>query len=143
MNSTFNNLVIFTALKSANFDANYIINANETITFDETETNIGNGMDPSTGIFTVLVSGTYSFSFSGSYILPDAGSQNVLLRVYQTDVSETIQTIDLYGYGAVEDLHLSVSYTWTMSLDQSDEMYLKLPNNSFMGSDRFYGQLLN
>ena len=110
LNSTYNNLVK-TALKSANFDANYIINANETITFDETETNIGNGMNPSTGIFTAPVSGIYSFSFSG-YIGQDVHSDaNALLRVHRSDESDTIDLYDMIGTVGAMFYILPVSYT--------------------------------
>ena len=145
MKSTFNNLVIFTAVKSE--FGSYIIE-DQTITFDETETNIGNGMNPSTGIFTAPVSGTYSFSFSG-YIGQDVWHDaNALLRVYRSDESDTIDLYDMIG--TVGDMFqiLQVSYTWTMSLDQSDEIYLKFPNNklyvpySNAKLARFYGQLV-
>ena len=137
MNSSdFNNLVIVTALTTPD------ILANETITFVETETNIGNGMDSSTGIFTVpAISGTFSFSFSGFHVpgvLP-----NHVLKVYLTDgESESIQTIDVYSQIDFSQSDWLFSYTWTMSLDRADEIYLKLPNNPLSGSARFYAQLV-
>ena len=144
MKSTFDNLVNFTAVKS---EFGSSINANEAITFDETEINIGNGMNPSTGIFTAPVSGTYSFSFSG-YIGQDVHSDaNALLRVHRSNESDTIDLYDMIG--TVDEFFiLPVSYTWTMSLDQSDEIYLKFPNNklyvpySNAKLARFYGQLV-
>ena len=145
MNSTFNNLVIFTAVFEGRNDS--LSGTDDKITFDETETNIGNGMNPSTGIFTAPVSGTYSFSFSG-YIGQDVHSDaKALLRVHRSDESDTI---DLYDFVGNFDMFytLPVSYTWTMSLDQSDEIYLKFPNNklyvpySNAKLARFYGQLV-
>ena len=136
LNSTFNNLVIFTAVFEGRNDRL------ENITFDETETNIGNGMDSSTGIFTVpAISGTFSFSFSGFHVpgvLP-----NHVLKVYLTDgESESMQTIDVYSQIDFSQSDWLFSYTWTMSLDRADEIYLKLPNNPLSGSARFYAQLV-
>ena len=116
------------------------MNPDVTITFQETETNIGNGMDSSTGIFTAPVSGTYFFTFSG-YILPNSGPQqrSILLRVVcQNNVDKTI---DLFGKFEKVSNSFYVSYTWTMSLDQKDEIYLKSPNDQVEGPCQFHGQL--
>merc|ERR1711953_650388 len=78
LTAAFNNLVVFNTVMYASGPP---MNPDVTITFQETETNIGNGMDSSTGIFTAPVSGTYFFSFSG-YILPTSPHQrSILLRV--------------------------------------------------------------
>ena len=146
MKSTFNNLVIFTAVKS---EFGSSINANEAITFDETETNIGNGMNPSTGIFTAPVSCTYSFSFTGNIWLAAqyVTEEKALLRVHRSDESDTIDLYDQVAVTATSNI-IPASYTWTMSLDQSDEIYLKFPNNklyvpySNAKLARFYGQLV-
>merc|ERR1712062_766480 len=54
-----NEKVIFAAVRSSsgNLDSG-------TITYDSLTTNIGNGMDASTGIFTAPTSGLYMFTFS-------------------------------------------------------------------------------
>ena len=57
LETTVNTHVIFSAVqKSRDF-------ANKDITYSETVANIGNGMNPDTGVFTTPVSGIYSFSF--------------------------------------------------------------------------------
>ena len=138
LTSAFNNLVVFDTVMYASAPP---MNPDVTITFQETETNIGNGMDSSTGIFTAPVSGTYFFSFSG-YIAPHPTDhplieRNVLLRA-ECQNNES-KTIDL----EIELNHdtFYVSYTWTMSLDQSDEISLKIPTDYLM-SGRFHGQLV-
>ena len=120
-----------------------------TVTFDKTETNIGNGMNPSKGIFTVPVSGTYSFSFTGNIWLAAqyVTEEKALLRVHRSDESDTI---DLYDQVAISGRTnvIPASYTWTMSLDQGDEIYLEFPNNELAALPtmssvaRFYGQLV-
>ena len=161
MNSTFNNLVIFTAVFEGRNDRL------ENITFDETETNIGNGMDSSTGIFTAPVSGTYSFSFSvlmSGWILANK-SVKIILRVCRNDEFEVDLNNDTDSY--IETCYISVwdgtstcdgwtisegtvtNYAWTMSLDQGDKIYLDLHCNvldliehGFAHEARFYGQLV-
>ena len=113
------------------------MNPDVTITFQETETNIGNGMDSSTGIFTAPVSGTYFFSFSG-YILPNSGPHqgSILLRVVcQNNADKSIFLFNKFSDS------FYVSYTWTMSLDQNDEIYLKSPNDQVEGPCHFNGQI--
>ena len=142
LNSTFNNLVIFTAVFEGRNDS--LSGTDDKITFDETETNIGNGMDSSTGIFTAPVSGTYSFSFSvlmSGWILANK-SVKIILRVYRNDESEVELNNDTDSY--IETCYISVwdgtttcdgwtisegtvtNYAWTMSLDQGDKIYSRL-----------------
>ena len=149
MTSTLYNLVAFTATWDTGLDGIYNpVDADETITFDETETNIGNGMDSSTGIFTAPVSGTYSFSFSGVLTPHPMEQQNILLRVVcQNNESKTIDLnfeLKQWNYDVTDDTDAGefyVSYTWIMSLDQSDEIFLKLPNDYLMAGE-FHGQFV-
>ena len=63
--------------------------------------------------------------------------QNVVLRVVcQNNESKTIDLNDIMGL----DPH-TVSYMWTMSLDQSDEIFLKFPNDE-LSSGEFHGQFV-
>ena len=143
MNYTFN-FVEFTAVYS---DATgTYISPTSLISFDETETNIGNGMDPSTGIFTVPISGTYSFSLSGLLdpVMIQTSDQNPLWRVYQTDESEAeLSTLDFFNQNdSMMTGQEPFNYTWEMSLDQGDEIYLKCPTYIILFEARFSGQLV-
>ena len=53
-------------------DENYV-HPGEDITFDNIVTNIGNGMDPESGVFTAPVSGIYSFSLSAVQAFSSSG----------------------------------------------------------------------
>ena len=101
--------------------------------------NILNGMDSSTGIFTVPVSATYSFYFTGTVMC--SGNDQVLLRVHQVDGHET-KTIDLYdgNCGIWIGYNSGLYYEWTMTLNQGNQVYLKLPQNDLHASE-FQGQL--
>ena len=59
LEKTVNTRVIFSAVRKYRN-----VYPGDDITFDETVTNIGSGMDPESGVFTAPVSGIYSFSFS-------------------------------------------------------------------------------
>ena len=94
------------------------------------QNNILNGMDSSTGIFTVPVSATYSFYFTGTVMYN--GNDQVLLRVHQVDGLET-KTIDLYdGNFGGWNVYYPVNYEWTMTLNQGNEIYLKLAQNNLI-----------
>ena len=152
LKTNFNDLVRFTVIATPVY-AVIEIKGNEIITFTEPETqcrvsscdfpsvqnNILNGMNSSTGIFTVPISATYSFFFSGP--ISCTGNDPILLRVHQTDGSET-KTTDLY-YGNCDSSngYYQVHYEWTMTLNQGDQIYLILPNNKLSYVFEFHGQL--
>ena len=113
METTVNTRVIFSAIRKA------VSLSDEDITYTETVANIGNGMNPKTGVFTVPVSGIYSFSFSAlkdpnythfcNVYVKKNGEQQ--FRIRETDFNAA----DYYG---------NIGYSWTMALVQNDEILL-------------------
>ena len=127
--------MIFSAVRTGDpslpANENYV-HPGDDITFDDTVTNIGNGMDPKTGVFTAPVSGIYSFSFSAIQSfwaiqndrkIEKFGSIQVLkggmVEFYFFDYGE----ITRYGFKPI-------SYTWMMSLLQNEKVHLKMDKSS-------------
>ena len=105
-----NTQVIFSAVQKEDN-----IGPNVDITFTKTIANIGGGMDPFTGTFTVPVSGLYSFSFSAECFDDTRPS----VYVYKNDHSQYyIETLDNVSH--------MISYVWMMSLVKNDKIHLKM-----------------
>ena len=114
METTVNTRVIFSAIqKSQIFGA-------EDITYTETIANIGNGMNPNTGVFTTPVSGIYSFSFSARTIESYVG-------IYVKKNGENHFFINEHDYNG-EMNYANIGYSWTMSLVQNDKIQLSIAN---------------
>ena len=158
--SSFNDLVKFTAIVSMSH-ASKSIGANEIITFLEADkcrttceipavqNNILSSMDPLTGVFKVPFPATYSFYFAGAVSCDGQIGQlakGVELRVHQIDGIETKTNSIFYGWcdtsnGLDWNGYYPVRYEWTMTLNQGDQIYLKLPQNRLMYMYEFHGQL--
>ena len=74
-----NEKVIFAAVRTSSGD----MGSSGTITYDSLTTNIGNGMDASTGKFTAPTSGLYMFTFSG--ISASKNTAEVTIQVWKND----------------------------------------------------------
>ena len=130
--------MVFSAVRKATSESGDYYNhvqPGEVITFTHTEANIGNGMNPDTGIFTVPMSGIYSFSFSA---LTTGEDKSTTILVGKNSVNQfTISD---------PNSHDLLGYSWTMYLAQNDLIYLYNDNNGlYVTSDInvwFNGQLL-
>ena len=98
-------------------------NTNETITYNDVSINIGEGMNGSTGTFTVPVSGLYAFSFSALTAEADPSTD---IEVYQND-EDQFRIVD---HNKNEQKNMSnIGYSWYMRLEQNDKVYLKVISN--------------
>ena len=121
LESIVNTQVIFSAIRKVGSSEEYNnVNPGEGVTFTETITNIGNGMDPASGVFTCPVSGIYAFSLSA-----------------ETNNEGFVTTIDVYKNDnfqfRITDLNLNnqknhnnIGYSWTFSLEQGERVYLRM-----------------
>ena len=134
LQTTANRPVIFSA-----FQLKVPISGGEAITFSEIEANVGDGMNPETGVFTTPVSGNYSFSLSAAVY----NYCHTQIRVYKNGQIESIIS-DHNPYHA--ENYYYIGFTWSMSLLQNDQIYLKRSSNDFdlvqFRGVRFNGQLL-
>ena len=136
LETTVNTRVIFSAVQKQD---THILEG-QVITFSDTEANVGNGMNPETGVFNVPVPGIYAFSFS-------AQSYNAFYYTdiyvykngeYQFRISDANQNDD-------NDFD-NICYSWTMTLLQNDQIHLKMHSNGLYVHNGAYvwfnGQLL-
>ena len=138
MESSLKTRVVFSAVRSSSSESGDYYNhvkPGEVITFTHTEANIGNGMNPDTGFFTVPVSGIYSFSFSA---MSNGIDTSTYIQVCQNGVKQfTISDPNSYGL---------LGYSWTMYLAQNDIIHLYNVNNGLYVTPDinvwFNGQLL-
>ena len=106
---------------------NYVYPGDD-ITFDETVTNIGNGMDPKSGVFTAPISGIYSFSFSAiqRFDPPESKGLVQVLKDGQVEfyIEELSQPVRLF-----EDFE-GLNHSWMMSLLHNEKVHLKMDERS-------------
>ena len=128
--------VIFSAIRKGDGD----VNSGEIITLTEMEVNVGQGMNPDTGEFTVPVTGVYSFSLSAR---TNDDDPNTNVAIYKNDVYQF--RISNYN-GEGHNYFTNLSYAWTFVLTKGDKLHLKLTKNGLdvYGEDFiwFNGQLL-
>ena len=134
-----NEKVIFAAVRSSsgNLDSG-------TITYDSLTTNIGNGMDASTGKFTAPTSGLYMFTFSG--ISASKNTAEVTIQVWKND--SRIFVIDDEEDKKSGANERNIAYSWMFDLSMDDTVSLVmgsggLHTDSVHDNAHFTGHLLH
>ena len=93
-------------------------------------------LNKDSGFFTCKIGGVYIFTFSGEAY----GGSGDYIRVFLNNVSHMIV------YDQDDRSHSNLSFTWTMILEQGDQVHLKIGyGNFFVNSERiifFNGFLL-
>ena len=131
METVVNTRVIFSAVREQKAVDQIII------TFDKTVTNIGNGMNPESGVFTAPVSGIYSFSLSGSRFFKTSGA--VYIDVLKNEEVEFTIIEQNYYFQITKTDQEGLNQSWMMSLAQNDKVQMKLN----LGLDLyFYSQIV-
>ena len=92
--------VYFSAYRTTSYTNSYT-----TISYDGTDSNVGNGLNMATGVFTAPVAGTYSFWFTAR-----AGSANTEIFLNWED-SNQIGGIRCASYGASVGDTMALQYT--------------------------------
>ena len=136
-----NEKVIFAAVRTSSGDIN-----SGTITYDSLTTNIGNGMDASTGKFTAPTSGLYMFTFSA--VSATANTAEVTFIVYKN--STRIFLIDDEEDKKSGANERNIAYSWMFDLSMGDTVHLSMGSGglhaeSTAGHDQthFTGHLLH
>ena len=116
------------------------VSSRSNLTFDEAIANVGQGLDPETGIFKCPVSGIYSFSFSA---LTQRSSHYIDVGVYRNDIFQ----FWIHENDIDHKSYVNLSYVWTMVLQRDDRVQLKLGGGKGLHATRIYpvwfnGQLL-
>ena len=102
------------------------VRRNSDLTFDETTINVGQGLDPETGIFKCPVSGIYAFSFS-AVAVADKKRTFTIVEVYKNERRQF--NIHENSYNENKNDHranVNLAYVWTMVLQKDDRVQLKL-----------------
>ena len=144
MEKTVNTRVIFSAVRKGVLNT---VQPSEIITFTDTETNIGNGMNPDTGDFIVPVSGIYSFSLSA---LTHFDSQTIpwtKIGVYKNGNFQ-LAIEDRNFDDMKNDQNLAnIGFSWMLELAQDDQIFLRMDGTNGLEVNQgnyvwFNGQLL-
>merc|ERR1712062_198089 len=109
------------------------------ITFNSVQTNVGNAMDPSTGIFKSPYNATYFFTLSG---MSPASKEYAKI----TFVKNGVETTNWIYHNKGGEYDQTLSYQWMLELTTGDEVKLKVYNYDFYADSRypviFTGQLV-
>ena len=135
------NDVIFSVIRKAVQDEYNNVQAGDIVTFNEVIANIGNGMNPETGVFQVPVSGLYEFSISA-----------------ESNIDNSVTTIEVYKNNVykfrITDLNRSngkhfnnIAYSWILELIQGETVKLRMSKDNGLVVKQdvfvwFNGQLL-
>ena len=98
---------------------------NTAIPFEVTRTNVGNAMNPSTGIFTAPRSGKYFFTYSG---ISNAAPSYIQLHLNGV----------LLGTGHSTGIFDTFSHHATLQLSQGDQIRLFLTRGSVYGNNELF-----
>ena len=113
-----NEKVIFAAVRSSSGD----IGSSEIITYDSLTTNMGNGMDSSTGKFTTPTSGLYMFTFSA--VSANKNTAEVTIYVHKNGaIIFLIDDEENEKSGANER---NIAYSWMFNLSMDDTVHLEM-----------------
>jgi len=131
LESKVNTRVIFSVVRKGLDEDRYPNKADlgEIITYTDVIANVGQGMDPNTGVFEAPVSGIYSFSFSA---LSD--TEKSTLHRFSTSI-EVIKNLRgdyldsrfyIYQDNGTQEFFENLSFSWMMSLAKGDRIHLKM-----------------
>ena len=122
MENTGNTQVIFSAIRKVEYDDEYNnVDPGQAVTFTKIVANIGNGMEPSSGVFTCPVSGIYAFSLSAETNIDDSITR---IKVYKNDEYEfRITDFNKRNYN-------NIGYSWTFNLEQGERVFLRMDGES-------------
>lgn len=138
-----NENVIFAAVRSSSGD----MGSSGTITYDSLTTNIGNGMDSSTGKFTTPTSGLYMFTFSA--VSANTNTADVTIVVKKNNIQLfVIDDEEGTSSGAKER---NIAYSWMLNLSTGDIVHLEMStgglhadaSNAVADQVHFTGHLLH
>ena len=134
-----NENVIFAAVRSSSGN----MGSSGTITYDSLATNIGNGMDSSTGKFTCPTSGLYMFTFSAVSSNLNADELTIIVKKNGSQMFLIDDEEGTYS-GAKER---NIAYSWMFDLSTDDIVHLEMSTGGLHadGADlvHFTGHLLH
>ena len=91
------------------------------LTFTNFHSQIGNGLDLKSGIFTAPISGFYSFSFHGQYHFDfDVTAVEILHNGSRVAMIDAFKHSDDHGFSGY------LSYSWMLDLKQNDQVRLRV-----------------
>ena len=102
------------------------------ITYTDVIANVGQGMDPNTGIFEAPVSGIYSFSFSALSDSREALNGyatriKVIKNLYGAPGSNYFESkFDIFQDAGTKAFMENLSFSWMMSLYKGDKIHLAM-----------------
>ena len=98
------------------------------ITYTDVIANVGQGMDPNTGIFEAPVSGIYSFSFSALSDSTEAlNGYATRIKVIKNLLGDYIESkFDIFQSGTRDGFRENLSFSWMMSLYKGDKIHLAM-----------------